>query len=84
MCFVGFVRAERGLCSTSNLASLVSDDVVGQIEAGLKCAAPHCRVLLIGFTGRTPEQPERIRTNILLVKQINVMHVTMGASGLPW
>jgi hypothetical protein len=56
------------------------DDVVGQIEAGLKCCAPHSRILLVGFTGRTPENPERIRTNVLLVKQINILHVTAGGT----
>ncbi|KAI9012224.1 hypothetical protein DFJ74DRAFT_683075 [Hyaloraphidium curvatum] len=55
-------------------------DIVGQLEAGLKCCAPHSRVMLVGFTGRTPQTPERVRTNILLVKQINVLHVTQGGT----
>ncbi|KXS15126.1 NAD(P)-binding protein [Gonapodya prolifera JEL478] len=59
-------------------------DVVGLVEASFKCTAYDARILLVGFTGRTPQNPERIRTNLVLVKGLNVISVTMGATMQRW
>ncbi|KAJ3342201.1 hypothetical protein HDU93_002991 [Gonapodya sp. JEL0774] len=59
-------------------------DVVGLVEASFKCTAYDARILLVGFTGRTPQNPERIRTNLVLVKGLNIISVTMGATLGRW
>lgn len=46
-------------------------DPVGLVRETFKCAGFDCRIVVIGFAGRTPQTPEQIPTNLLLVKHLN-------------
>jgi NADPH2:quinone reductase len=55
-------------------------DVVGLVMDSMRCTCYNARILLIGFTGRSPTAPELVKTNLVLVKGQNIMHVTMGGT----
>jgi NADPH2:quinone reductase len=57
-------------------ANVIYDPVGGRVfDESLRCAAPECRMLVIGFAGGTPAQ---IPANLLLVKDVTVMGFYFG------